>query len=137
MAHRPLFAVAALLLALFSAGGAAAGTADLHFTSSIVSIGIPDGYLGCDISFSNLGPSDAADFKVTIAIPAGATYDGSYYATSGLICDGPIGSAGNVVCSAPTLAASPNLGGNYVTGFVDLPLTSIRRRRPAPSSPSR
>jgi hypothetical protein len=119
MGRRPLFAVATLFFALFSARGAAAGTADLRFTTGTVGTGIPGGYVGLEVEFSNHGPSDASDFKVTIAIPAGATYDGSYFATSGVACDGPVGSAGNVICTAPSLAATPNPAGSY-TGIVDL-----------------
>jgi uncharacterized repeat protein (TIGR01451 family) len=65
--------------------------------------------------YSNFGPSPAADFKLTIPVPAGTSFEKSF-ATSGLTCAGPpIGAQGNLVCTANIVG---NVSGFSVTALV-------------------
>jgi hypothetical protein len=121
MAGRPLLLFAALLLALVPARNAAAGTADIRFKAIGASVAAPGGYPYIEVDFINYGPSPAADLKVTITIPTGATYDGAYDAPHDMQCDAPpVGAAGTLTCTAASLAVSPQIPGGGFSRSVTL-----------------
>jgi|GEM_PF-7057218 len=94
-------------------------TADLRFDAALGGVAVPGGFTTVDVQFVNYGPSPAGDLKVTIGIPNGATYDGSYYASDMKCAGPPAGSTGTLTCTTPSLGVSPFIGAHYVSSFVD------------------
>lgn len=111
-----------VLAALLALAGHAllAQSTDLRFTGVSGSIIQPGGYPTIDVGFINYGPSAAADLKLTITIPDGATY-ATYDAPSEMKCAGPpTGNAGTFTCTNASFAVSPFVGGKYYATRVDL-----------------
>jgi uncharacterized repeat protein (TIGR01451 family) len=74
------------------------------------------------VRYSNNGPANASDVKLTLSVPPGTTYVGlSYYDPNPLTCtEPPKGGQGDVVCTASSLALSRNAYlGVGVAVFID------------------
>lgn len=114
--------VFAALLAL-PAHALLAGTTDLRFDAVLGGVGVPGGIANVDVQFVNYGPEPAADLKITIAIPDGATYAGPYGVPSGMQCTAPpAGSTGTVTCTSASFAVSQSSGDHYFSSNVHLPV---------------
>lgn len=90
--------------------------ADLQLTSVTAPSAAAGSLVEVLAYYTNNGPSPAKDFKLTLSIPPGATYAGSYYADPWLTCtQPPNGGQGDLVCTGANV---DTVAGFYVEADV-------------------
>jgi uncharacterized repeat protein (TIGR01451 family) len=75
----------------------------------------PGAYVGGGVGFDTFGPSYASDVKLTYSIPEHATFNAVHWPAPLSCVTPPVGSAGDVVCTAKQLF--------LFTGFVEVDMT--------------